>query len=405
MSCARGGRRDLVGGMAKRKVKVPASMGPAPDVESFVELFAQLPDPRVERTRRHSLESVLFLCLCGVVCGANDLVSIERFGNARQSLLEQFVEFPEGIPSHDTLGRVLAKLDPAELESLFARWMNGVAEATTQGVVAIDGKVLRRAFNKANGGNFITMVSAWSTANGLVLGQVGTSEGSNEIEAIPRLLKLLHLKGCLVTIDAAGCQTAIAEKIVDGGGDYLLAVRDNQPKLHEAVATALETFRSRKKSPGAKQHASTTETSRGREEKRRCWVLPISDEFPEAARWKGLGKLVLFESERTVAGKTSIGARYFITSRKSLTAKQALASVRSHWEIENKLHWTLDAAFGEDDSRLRADNAAENFAVVRHVALNLLRNVKGSKVGIKNRRLEAGWNERFLLKVLSSYAD
>jgi predicted transposase YbfD/YdcC len=380
-------------------------MGPAPDVQAFVELFSQLPDPRVDRTRRHSLESILFLCLCGVVCGANDPVSIERFGNSRLAFLERFVEFPSGIPSHDTIGRVLAKLDPEALEDLFARWMQGVADATKQGVVAIDGKVLRRAFDKANGGAFITMVSAWSTANGVVLGQVGTAEGSNEIEAIPRLLDLLHTKGCLVTIDAAGCQTAIAAKIVEKGGDYLLAVRDNQPKLHDAVTKALDDLRDSKRPPGRGRHATSTETKRGREETRKCWVLPISDEFPEAARWKGLAQIVLYESERIVKGKETRGSRYFITSRRSLTAKQALAAVRGHWQIENKLHWTLDVAFREDESRLRADNAAENFTVVRHVALNLLRNVQGSKVGIKNRRLEAGWSEPFLLKVLSSHAN
>lgn len=391
--------------MAKRRVKAPASMGPAPDVQTFVEMFAQLPDPRVERTRRHSLESILFLCLCAVVCGANDPVAIERFGIARQEFLERFVEFPSGIPSHDTIGRVLAKLDPTALEAFFARWMRGVAEATDHDVVAIDGKTLRRAFDKAAGGAFVTMVSAWSTANGVVLGQVATAEGSNEIEAFPRLLELLHLKGCLVTIDAAGCQTAVATKIVDGGGDYLLAVRDNQPKLHDAVTARFDALRESGKSPGRGRHATTTETRRGREETRRCWVLPIGDDFPEAPRWKNLAQIVLFECERAVDGKVTRGNRFFITSRRSLTAKQALSAVRGHWQIENKLHWTLDVAFREDESRLRAENAAENFAVVRHVALNLLRGVKGSKVGIKNRRLEAGWSDPFLMKVLASHEN
>jgi predicted transposase YbfD/YdcC len=381
-------------------------MGPALDGESFVELFARLPDPRVERTRRHSLESILFLCLCAVVCGADDLVAIERFGNARRSLLERFVEFPGDIPSHDTIGRVLAKLDPAPLEELFARWMHAVSDVTSGDVVAIDGKVLRRAFNKAAGAPFITMVSAWSTANGVVLGQLANEEGSNEIAAIPRLLELLHLKGCLVTIDAAGCQTNIAAKIVDADGDYLLAVRDNQPKLYAAVVERFDAVRAGDSPPpGREQYASAAETSHGREEKRTCWVLPITDDFPETARWKNLAQLVLFESERTIDGEVRRGARYFITSRNSLTAKQALAAVRGHWQIENRLHWTLDVAFREDDSRLRADNAAENFAVVRHVALNLLRGVQGSKVGIKNRRLEAGWNDNFLMKVLASRGD
>lgn len=379
-------------------------MGPAPEIESFVELFAQLPDPRVERTRRHSLGSILFLCLCAVICGANDLVAIERFGKARRALLERFVEFPNGIPSHDTIGRVLAKLDPTALEGLFARWMRAVSKATNRDVVALDGKTLRRALDKAAGGAFVTMVSAWSTANGVVLGQVANEEGSNEVGALPRLLELLHLKGCLVTIDAAGCQTDIAASIVDAGGDYLLAVRDNQPKLYEAVVARFEALRVGAVRPGRGQHAKTTETNHGRKETRTCWVLPVTETFPEAARWKNLESIVVFDSERLVDGEVSHGRRFFISSRK-LTAKQALAAVRGHWQIENKLHWTLDVAFREDDSRLRAENAAENFVVVRHIALNLLRGVKGSKVGIKNRRLEAGWNDAFLMKVLASYAD
>lgn len=378
-------------------------MGPSPDVSSFMELLATLPDPRIDRTRRHSLEAILFLCLCGVVCGANDLVAIEDFGNARRAFLERFVDLPNGIPSHDTIGRVLAKLDPTALEQVFTKWMRGVAEATKREVVAIDGKVLRRAFDNASGNGFITMVSAWSTANGMVLGQVGTDVGSNEIAAIPRLLELLYLKGCLVTIDAAGCQTEVAAKISDAGGAYLLAVRDNQPKLHAAVQAQFETtLESALRTP--KAHATSTETCRGRKETRECWVLPIAKDFPETARWKNLAQIVRYDSERTIDGKTTRGTRWFITSRNTLTAKQALAAVRGHWQIENKLHWSLDVAFREDDSRLRAENAAENFAVVRHVALNLLRNVE-SKVGIKNRRLKAGWSDDFLTKVLVSDVD
>jgi len=389
--------------MLKLRAEASATMGASPDASSFMELLAALPDPRIDRTRRHSLDSILFLCLCGVVCGANDLVAIEDFGTARRAFLEKFVSFPNGIPSHDTLGRVLAKLNPTALQEVFTKWMRGVAEATKREVVAIDGKVLRRAFDKASGNGFITMVSAWSTANGMVLGQVGTDVGSNEIAAIPRLLELLYLKGCLVTIDAAGCQTEVATKITDAGGAYLLAVRDNQPKLHAAVQAHYEaTPESTLRKP--KTHATSTETRRGRKETRECWVIPIADDFPEAERWKHLAQIVRFDSERTIDGKTTRGTRWFITSRKTLTAKQALAAVRGHWEIENKLHWSLDVAFREDDSRLRAENAAENFAVVRHVALNLLRNVE-SKVGIKNRRLKAGWSDDFLTKVLVSKVD
>lgn len=296
-------------------------MGPAPDVSFFIELLAHLPDPRIERSRRHSLEAILFLYLCGVICGANDLVAIEAFGKARRAFLDKFVEFPHGIPSHDTLGRVLAKLNPTALEKLFTKWMHGVAEATRQDVVAIDGKTLRRALDKASGCGLLTMVSAWSTANGVVLGQVGTDVGSNEVAAIPYLLELLHLRGCLVTIDAAGCQTSIATQIVHAGGDYLLAVRENQPKLHAAVRARFEAAVSEPDASDSDVFAMTYQTSRGRKETRKCWVLEAGDSFSEASRWEGLSVLVRFDSERTVGGKTTKGSRLFITSRKGLTAQ------------------------------------------------------------------------------------
>jgi predicted transposase YbfD/YdcC len=375
-----------------------------PDPQAFVEMFASLPDPRVHRTRFHSLETILFLCLCAVVCGANDPVAIERFGNARKEFLGKFVDVTAGIPSHDTIGRVLAKLDPDALEAMFARWMAAVAKATDQEVIAIDGKTLRRAINKASGGTFVHMVSAWSTANGVVLGQVATEEHSNEITAIPRLLSLLHVKNCLVTIDAIGCQTEIVDAVVAAGGDYLISVKDNQPKLNSAIIAAFDEALERRRWTKA-THVKTEESAHGRHEVRRCWTLDVDANFPESARWKKLAKIVYVQRESTSGGKTSSGMRLFISSRRSLTATEALAAVRSHWQVENKVHWTLDVAFREDESRLRAENAAENLAVVRHVALNLLRSVKGSKVGIKNRRLEAGWNENFLMKVLASHAN
>lgn len=387
--------------MPKRRPTAVATMGPMPDPRTFVEMFAALPDPRVHRTRVHSLESILFLCLCAVICGANDPVAIERFGKSRKEFLARFVDVEHGIPSHDTIGRVLAKLRPDALEAMFADWMRAVATATDEGVVAIDGKTLRRAVDKVRGGAFVHMVSAWSTANGVVLGQVATSEHSNEITAIPRLLELLELKKCLVTIDAIGCQTNIVEAIVEREADYLISVKDNQPKLAAAVMGKFDVALAAPRWPKG-SHATTEEARHGRTETRRCWVLTVDDDFPELDRWKGLAKLVYVERESTINGKKSKGMRLFISSRASLTASEALAAVRSHWEVENKVHWTLDVAFREDESRLRAENAAENLTVVRHTALNLLRSVKGSKVGIKNRRLEAGWNENFLIEVLTS---
>ena len=392
--------------MPKRRPSAVATMGPMPDVQSFVEMFATLPDPRVHRTRVHRLETILFLCLCAVICGANDPVAIQRFGESRREFLGQFVDVSAGIPSHDTIGRVLAKLNPHKLEAMFAAWMSAVAKAIGEGVVAIDGKTLRRAFDKGRDRGFVHMVSAWSTANGVVLGQVATSEHSNEITAIPRLLELLQLNGCLVTIDAIGCQTEIVNAIVDGGADYLISVKDNQPKLNAAVMDAFDReLETRRWHPDAYTETVHTKNAHGRTEIRRCWVLDVDDSFSERARWKNLAKIVYVERECTIGTETTTGMRLFITSRGSLTAEQALAAVRSHWEIENKLHWTLDVAFREDDSRLRAENAAENLAVVRHIALNLLRSVKGSKVGVRNRRLEAGWNESFLMRVLAAHAN
>lgn len=380
------------------------TMGPMPEVQSFVDMFAELPDPRLHRTRVHNLEAILFLCLCGVICGANDPVSIERFGKARREFLKQFVDLSGGIPSHDTIGRVLAKLDPDASETMFARWMSAVAKATDQDVIAVDGKTLRRAVDKARGGAFVHMVSAWSTANGVVLGQVATSEHSNEITAIPRLLALLQLKNCLVTIDAIGCQTEIVETIIEAGGDYMISVKDNQPKLNTAVMESFDRALETRYWPKG-TYTRTEGKAHGRTEVRQCWVLDVDESFSERARWKGLAKIIYVERECCTDGKTTTGMRLFITSRASLTAAEALAAVRGHWQIENKLHWTLDVAFREDESRLRAENAAENLAVIRHVALNLLRNVKGSKVGIKNRRLEAGWSEEFLMKVLVAHAN
>jgi len=394
---------DLLRRMPKRRASAVATMGPMPEAQAFVEMFAALPDPRSHRTRVHNLEAILFICLCGVICGANDPVGIEKFGNAKREFLGQFVDLSAGIPSHDTIGRVLAKLNPDASEAMFVRWVRAVAKVA-EDVVPIDGKTLRRAVDKARGGAFVHMVSAWSTANGVVLGQLATDEHSNEITAIPRLLALLQLKNCLVTIDAIGCQTEIVEKIVEGGADYMISVKDNQPKLRAAVMDAFDQALAERRW-AAEEHTTEAKKAHGRNEVRRCWILDIDDTFPEAARWKDLAKIVYVERETTVGDETTIGMRLFITSRRSLTATAALAAVRSHWQIENKVHWTLDMAFREDESRIRAENAAENLAVVRHVALNLLRSVKGSNVGIKNRRLQAGWNDEFLMKVLAAHAN
>lgn len=371
---------------------------------SLLEYFASVPDPRVVRSQLHPLASVLALSLCAVICGANSFVGIACFGNAREAWLRTFLDLPNGIPSHDTLGRIFAMLDPKGLEKAFRAWIAAIATLTKGEVVAIDGKTLRRSFRKAGSGAFVHMVSAWAAGNQLVLGQVSTDEKSNEITAIPRLLELLHIKGCLVTIDAMGCQKAIATAIVDANADYMLAVKDNQPTLASTVAGIFE--EALKDPDFAATRHETRDEAHGRVEVRTCWTLNIDAEcgatFDE---WEGLKGIVRVQSQRTLAGKTSTEHRDYITSRTDFSPKSALAASRSHWGIENKLHWVLDVAFREDDCRVRAGNAAENFAVIRHIAVNLIKSArsghkKTDSLGAYNKRLLAGWDDAYLLRVL-----
>lgn len=366
------------------------------------QYFSSVPDPRVERSRLHPLSSVLIVSLCAVVCGADSFVAIERFGRAKEAWLKTFVELPNGIPSHDTLGRIFAALNPAALGEAFRAWVSDVARLTKGEVVAIDGKTLRRSFLRAGSGAFVHMVSAWATSNRIVLGQVKTEEKSNEITAIPQLLRLLHIRGCLVTIDAMGCQKTIAGEIVDGGADFLLAVKDNQPKLHAELVACFERARTDPQALASMDFTQTHDKGHGRTEDRRCWTTTAADTVPISRQWPHVATVVLVEVDRSVNGKTSTEQRYYISSCRKLGAVKALDASRRHWGIENSLHWVLDVAFREDDCRVRVGNAAENFAVMRHLALNMLKSVKGSKVGVKTRRMLAGWDENFLLRVLTA---
>jgi len=369
---------------------------------SIIDYFSTIKDPRVERTRAHPLASILSLSLCAVICGAESFVAIEQFGRAREDWLRTFIDLPNGIPSHDTLGRVFSALNPVALERAFREWVAALTTVTQGEVIAIDGKALRRSFQRA-GGAFVHMVSAWATSNRVVLGQIKTDDKSNEITAIPRLLELLNVRGCLVTIDAMGCQKAIVEKIVEAKADYLIAVKDNQAKLHAAIAAEFELrVPSLAKAQSLDFH-ETEETGHGRLETRRCWTLSDLSAIPQRDDWQQLTTVVLVETERTLNDKTSIHRRYYISSVKDMTASHALAAARAHWGIENELHWVLDVAFREDDCRVRVQHAAENFAVLRHMAVNLLRSAAGPKVpkiGIQNRRLLCGWDTEFFLRVL-----
>jgi predicted transposase YbfD/YdcC len=361
------------------------------------EFLSVIQDPRVARTRKHPLETILVIALLATICGADSIVDIENYGKSREQWLGTFLDMSGGVPSHDTIGRLFAALNPLMLGEAFRRWTGAMARASKEKLIAIDGKTLRRAFKQAGDGVFVHMVSAWSSANGVVLGQVQTAEKSNEITAIPALLDLIDIKSTLVTIDAAGTQTAIAQKIVDQGGDYLLAVKGNQPTLHEAMRRH---FGGIGRLYNKFEVAETHDRGHGREETRRVSVSHAIEEIESAQRWPKLATLIQIESIRTIRGVTSTEYRYYISSRRKLSAGQALSAVRSHWGIENELHWVLDVAFREDESRVRAGNAAANFSAVRQLALGLLKKRTEQKGGIKARRLVAGWNNDFLLQVI-----
>jgi predicted transposase YbfD/YdcC len=368
--------------------------------------FAAVDDPRVERTKDHLLLDIIVMAICAVICGADAWTEIEQFGLDKHDFFQRFLLLPGGIPSHDTFSRVFARIQPAQFETCFAAWVRDVVQLAAGQVVALDGKALRHSADKAPAGKAaIHMVSAWASANGagLVLAQRKVDEKSNEITAIPLLLQVLDLAGCIVTIDAMGTQTAIAAAIVAQDADYVLALKGNQGRLergaHEMFAHAQRTHFQGITS----QQTQTLEKGHGRVERRRYWLVTDPrwlDYVNEEERWVGLAGLGMVEAERRIGGRVSKEVRYYITS---LTDIQEFArGVRTHWGIENGLHWVLDVAFREDESRARADHSGENLAVLRHIALNLLKAEQTAKVGVHGKRLKAGWSDAYLLKVLQA---
>lgn len=358
-------------------------------------IFGQIPDFRRQHKQLYDLESILVIGIISVLCGANSWDEMEEYAQSKEEFLRTFLELPNGVPSHDTFNRVFSNIDSDKFESCFMEWVCSLAELEPREVVAIDGKTIKGA--KSNGSKSpIHMVSAWSSANHMVLGQVKVNEKSNEITAIPELLEALSIKDTIVTIDAMGCQRDIAEKIREKDADYILAVKGNQARLYEDI---VDEFQVKNRVVNHK----TVDIGHGRIETRVCSCLTNLEHIEGSSDWKDLATIIKIDSTRVFKNSDKpkqSAVRYYISSM-TAQVEDFQKAIRSHWSIENELHWTLDVAFGEDASRKRAKNASQNFSLLSKIALNLLKNEKTLKVGVKSRRLKAGWDNHYLIKVLN----
>jgi predicted transposase YbfD/YdcC len=365
------------------------------------EHFSALKDPRDPDKREHKLLYIIVITICAVICGADGFTEIEDYGKAKREWLEGFLELPNGIPSHDTFGRVFSLINPGSFQECFQSWINTVASITAGEVIAVDGKTLRRSHDRTSNKAAIHMVSAWANKNRLTIGQIKTEEKSNEITAIPELLRILEIEGCIVTIDAMGCQKKIASTIIGKGADYVFALKDNQKNLYEDVKLYFEEAIQTDIEDYDIETRETIEKGHGRIETRYCYTCSEINWLEEKRKWPGLQTIVRIDSKRKIDEKTKPETRYYITSLET-TPQKILEIIRDHWGIENSHHWVLDVAFREDDSRIRKGYAAENFSAVRTIAANLLRQEATSKRGIKGKRLKAGWDNDYLQKVLNS---
>jgi predicted transposase YbfD/YdcC len=365
---------------------------------SVVRHFGGLQDPRNTRCRLHHLCDMIAIALCAVICGAESWEDVAEYGRQKEAWLKTFLRLPNGIPSHDTFNRVFRLLKPKPFQACFRSWMQSLVEATSGRIVAIDGKTLRHSFDHAAGASALHMISAWAVENGVSLGQLAVDGKSNEITAAPELLKLLELEGAIVTYDAMGCQKEIARTIRDQGADYVLAVKDNQPRLHEDVlATFVEAFEGNRGE--TYQQRVTQDQGHGRQERREYVVVRDLSKIRDRPLWPDLRSLAMVCSERTVQGVTTTETRYYISSCTG-SVKQIADAIRGHWGIENSLHWSLDVTFGEDAHCLRKDHGPENMAALRRAALSLVKQERVEKGSLRRKRLRAGWNNAYLEKLL-----
>jgi predicted transposase YbfD/YdcC len=362
--------------------------------------FANIHDPRIDRTKDHTLLDIIIIAICAVICGADGWVDVEEFGTTKRAWLATFLDLPNGIPSHDTFGRVFARVDPEQFQHSFLTWVQALQRVRAD-LIAIDGKTHRGSHDRPNGKAALHLVSAWATENRLVLGQVAVDDKSNEITAIPVLLDLLDLHGATVTIDAMGCQTAIAEQIVRRGGNYVLALKANQPTMHADVVALFMDARTAAQPEYDMTKATSVDVAHGRTEIRHAFVISAPSAIAylnEGQRWANLQSVVLIEAERTLGDATSIEQRYYLLNQ-VVDAPTANLLVRGHWGIENRVHWVLDVTFHEDASRIRQGNAPQNMGVLRHIALNLLRQ-QPRKGSLKTKRFRAALDETYLATVL-----
>lgn len=365
----------------------------------FMKHFSVLEDPRLDRTKKHLLTDIIAIAVMASLCGIDSCEGMAIFAEKRLDWLKGFLKLPNGAPSHDTFSRVFSRIDPKKFQICFVNWMRDVVDLTSGEVVAIDGKTLRRSFDRASGKSAIHMVSAWAVQNGVSLGQISTDEKSNEITAIPKLLEALCLKGCIVTIDALGCQREICKKICELESDYTIALKKNQDRLHFDVKNIFDHLN---KKDASAEYFTTVESSKGRQETRHAIIYRDVELLQERHNWPGLKSIGVIQTIRTVSQQTQVEFRYYINSHVP-TAEKFLGSTREHWHIENKLHWVLDVSFGEDQNRARVGNAAENLSTLKRITINLLKQENVSKKSIPNKRFMCALDSEYMVKTLLSH--